>query len=212
VEHACHKCGASVEDGTPFCPQCNAPQIRVGVIETGVAAGGASEITIPSSAVHAGTAAVAIEWMQGWRSALIAVAVAVCLTMLGTPVGLGLLVAGFLSVLLYQRRSGAVQLSAGLGAKLGALTGLLGFGLALIVALVGLKRSGQQVQQTVLETIQEYAAHDPRLPQVVDLFKTPEGFAITMVLGLGMLLVAFLLFSSLGGALGAVLLRRKDRV
>src|SRR5512146_1503001 len=29
MEHACHKCGAAVEDGVPFCPHCNAPQIRV---------------------------------------------------------------------------------------------------------------------------------------------------------------------------------------
>ena len=209
MEHACHKCGASVEDGTPFCPQCSAPQIRVGVIES-AAAEGSAEITVAPAAGHAGS--TAIEWLHGWRSALIAVAVALGLTLLGTPVGLGLLVAGFLSVLLYQRRLGAGNLSAALGAKLGALTGILGFGLGLILSLIAVKRSGKQLQPTVLNMIQEYAAHDPRLPQVIDLFKTPEGFAVTMVVGLGMLLVAFLLFSSLGGALGALLLRRKNHV
>jgi len=166
---------------------------------------------MPSPATHAGTGA-AIQWLQGWRSSLIAVAVAVGLTLMGTPVGLGLLVAGFLSVLLYQRRSGAGNLSAVLGAKLGALTGVLGFGLGLMLSLIAMKRSGKQLQPTVLNMIQEYAAHDPRLPQVIDLFKTPEGFAVTIVVGLGMLLVAFLLFSSLGGALGAVLLRRKNQI
>lgn len=29
MEHACDRCGAEVEDGTPFCSKCNAPQIRV---------------------------------------------------------------------------------------------------------------------------------------------------------------------------------------
>src|SRR3954471_11075207 len=29
MQHACHQCGAPVDDGTPFCKQCNAPQIRV---------------------------------------------------------------------------------------------------------------------------------------------------------------------------------------
>ncbi|MGH9648361.1 MAG: hypothetical protein ACRD4E_16270, partial [Bryobacteraceae bacterium] len=29
MEHPCKKCGAEVEDGTPFCPQCRAPQIHV---------------------------------------------------------------------------------------------------------------------------------------------------------------------------------------
>src|SRR5271170_3368495 len=29
VEHSCRQCGAQVEDGRPFCPQCRAPQIHV---------------------------------------------------------------------------------------------------------------------------------------------------------------------------------------
>src|SRR4030081_3738718 len=31
VEHPCQKCGTTVEDGRPFCPQCRAPQIHVQV-------------------------------------------------------------------------------------------------------------------------------------------------------------------------------------
>src|ERR1700739_4104596 len=33
MEHPCHKCGHSVEDGKAFCSQCGAPQIRVAVVE-----------------------------------------------------------------------------------------------------------------------------------------------------------------------------------
>src|SRR3954470_18373048 len=29
MQIACHRCGAMLEEGTAFCPQCGAPQIRV---------------------------------------------------------------------------------------------------------------------------------------------------------------------------------------
>ena len=49
------------------------------------------------------------------------------------------------------------------------------------------------------------------MQQVIDLFNTPEGFAFIMIFSLIMTLVAFLIFSSLGGAIGAFLLRRKGQ-
>src|SRR5207302_5475031 len=33
MDHPCHKCGHSVEDGKAFCAQCGGPQIRVAVAE-----------------------------------------------------------------------------------------------------------------------------------------------------------------------------------
>ncbi|HST09963.1 MAG TPA: zinc ribbon domain-containing protein [Terriglobales bacterium] len=38
MEHSCHKCGSTVEDGVPFCKQCGAPQIRVVGFEGGLTA------------------------------------------------------------------------------------------------------------------------------------------------------------------------------
>jgi len=39
---------------------------------------------------------------------------------------------------------------------------------------------------------------------------SPEGLALVLTLGMILFLAAFLLFASLGGALGAYLFRRKD--
>jgi hypothetical protein len=50
------------------------------------------------------------------------------------------------------------------------------------------------------------------MPQVLELFNTPAGFTFIMILTLIMTLAAFLVFSSLGGALGAFLLYRKGRL
>ena len=44
-----------------------------------------------------------------------------------------------------------------------------------------------------------------------EFIKTPEGLVVIMVMGLTAMFFVFLIFSSLGGALGAFLLHRKDR-
>jgi hypothetical protein len=214
VEHPCYKCGASVEDGTAFCPRCNAPQIRVAGAAPLAPGGAAPEVAIEEYASHAPLPS-ALEWSDALPSAGIALLAAIFLMILGLPTGLGMLAAGFLSVILYRRRCPAIHVTARVGARLGALTGGLGFAvLAVILALWTVFRSGKEIHDSLLNYVQQYAAHssDPRTQQVLDLFTTPEGFTFIMVLTLIMTLIAFLIFSSLGGAVGAFLLHRKDRL
>jgi hypothetical protein len=148
-------------------------------------------------------------------SAGIALLVAIFIIAVSKSSGLGMLAAGFLSVVLYRRRCPATHITAGMGARLGALTGGLGFGvLAAILALWTALRSGKEIHDAFLNYIRENAAHtsDPRMQQVIDLVNTRDGFTFIMVLSLILTLVGFLIFSSLGGAVGAFLLHRKDRM
>jgi hypothetical protein len=173
-----------------------------------------SEVAADLSAPYPIPQPSAIEWPQLLPSAGIAVLAAVFLMVLGMPAGFGMVAAGFLSAVLYRRRNPGIHLTAGRGARLGAITGMLGFGaLAVIVALAAAFRSGKEIHDALFHTIQQYAAHsaDPRMQQVLDLFNTPEGFTTIMILSFAMTFVAFLLFSSLGGAIGAFLLYRKER-
>ncbi len=128
--------------------------------------------------------------------------------------GLGMLAVGALSVLLYRRRNPAANLTPGMGARLGAVSGALGFGIFAILTSVEMLvfRSGGQLRAALLEAVQQSAARssDPQAQQLLEYLKTPQGLALVMVLGLIVMFVAFLVFSSLGGALGAALLRRKD--
>ena len=39
MEHSCYRCGAQIEEGVAFCPNCNAPQIRVAAAENKPATG-----------------------------------------------------------------------------------------------------------------------------------------------------------------------------
>ena len=215
MEHPCYKCGANVEDGTPFCARCNAPQIRVAGPEPLAPVAAIPEAAIESYQSYAApSSASAIEWPQALPSAGLSLLAAIFLLVLGMPAGLGMFAAGFLCVLLYHRRCPATHLTAGMGARLGALTGGVGFGiLAAILALWTTFRSGKEIHDALLNYIQQYAAHssDPHMQQVMELFNTPEGFTFIMILTLIMTLIAFSIFAALGGAISTFLLRRKER-
>jgi hypothetical protein len=128
--------------------------------------------------------------------------------------GLGMLASGTLSVIFYRRRT-RVDITAGAGAKLGAVTGLLGFSIFAIftAAEVQLFHKGGELRALLIEAVRQTAARSPdaQSQQVMQYLQTPAGLAVVMGLGLAVMLVAFLAFSSLGGALGAVLFRRKNR-
>jgi hypothetical protein len=128
--------------------------------------------------------------------------------------GLGMLAAGALSVVLYRRRNPAANLTPGVGARLGAVSGALGFGIFAILTSIEMVvfRSGGQLRAALIEAVQQSAARssDPQAQQLLEYLKTPQGLALVMVLGLIVMFLAFLALSGLGGALCAALLRRKD--
>lgn len=130
--------------------------------------------------------------------------------------GLGMLAAGALSVALYRRRNPVANLTPAMGARLGALSGALGFAIFALLTSVGIVvfRSGGQLRAALLEAVQQSATRssDPQVQQLLEYLRTPQGLALMMILGLLVMFVAFLVFSSLGGALGAALLRRKGKL
>jgi hypothetical protein len=210
VEHACYQCGASVEDGTAFCPQCNAPQIRVGGGEL------PSEPAAPLPSTITPVGPSAIQWSQALPSAAQAGLIAAVLMFIPfAGFGLGMAAAGVLAVLFYRRRTPIGEITPGMGARLGALSGTLGFGVFAVFTAIELLvfHSGGDLRAALLEAIQQSAARsaDPQAQQLLEYLKSPAGLALMMGVGLAVMFVAFLIFSSLGGALGAVLLRRKGR-
>jgi hypothetical protein len=107
------------------------------------------------------------------------------------------------------------HVTAGMGARLGALTGTLGFGVVgVTLALWTVFRSGKDIHDAFVTYIQQNAGQsgDPRFQQVIDLLNTPDGFTLIMIFTLLMTLVAFAIFGSIGGAIGAFLLHRKERL
>lgn len=165
-------------------------------------------------APYAEASLYSFDWAQALPSAGISLLAAIFLILLGMPAGFGMAGAGFLCVILYHRRRPMVRLTAGKGARLGALTGALGFSVfAVTLALLTAFRSGSEIHDALVKYFQQYAAQsaDPRMQQVLDLIKTSDGYIVILVLSLAVTFIAFVVFASLGGAIGAFLLHRRER-
>jgi len=211
VEHPCYKCGAAVEDGTAFCSQCNAPQIRVGGGES------EAETIAPSQLVNRIAPAGVIQWSQALPATAFAGVIAGLLMFIPLGAfGLGMAAGGILAVLFYRRRNPGMGVTPGMGARLGAASGALGFGVFAVFTAIEVLvfHSGGELRAALLQAIEQSAARssEPQAQQLLEYLKTPPGLALMMGLGLFLMLIVFLVVSSLAGAVAAALLRRRDRL
>jgi hypothetical protein len=225
MDHPCYKCGHIVEDGKPFCLQCGAPQIRVVMPEAPVPAvvGSVSSAELPilpsDSPIVPGALAARLTTAMEWSAALRACAVAALIAALVMSLGLmvpllAALGAGFLAVTLYHYRNPAWSVNARSGAQLGAVCGVLFFGIAAIfeTLAVALFHAGGEVRGKMLEALQQAASrsNDPQVQAVLERLKTPEGIALMLGFALVVLFLVSIAAGSLAGALtGAFLGRRK---
>jgi hypothetical protein len=217
MEHACDKCGHPVEDGVPFCPHCTAPQIRVAVAVAEAppvsAAGIFKPAAAPTGEASPGTLLGVPSRVIHWPQGIAAAAMAGLVAGLGmTLVGLfGMLVAGFLAVVFYRRRTRGGLLFARAGARLGALSGVFGFAFfALVTVPTGVFRTtmlqtGEMLRKYAVE--RSNASMQAQAEQILELLKTPQGVAAFLV----WLFFFSIAASAIGGALGGAVLARNRR-
>jgi hypothetical protein len=230
VEHPCEKCGTAVEDGVPFCPNCNAPQIRVGKLEDSSPAAwplppeaDAERVSATEnraqSPLEAPTrsllpAAVNIEWREAMPGATLAgLLLALAWLFPFARILLWMLGAGGLATALYQRRR-QVTLTPGQGGRIGAISGLLGFAMFAAMAVVGVLGSGgRQVREVMQQALQQAITSngDPRAQQMLEGLNTPAGIAIMIAVGMVFFALMFVATAALGGAAGAALFGGGDR-
>jgi hypothetical protein len=221
MDHPCYKCGHNVEDGRPFCPECDAPQIRVPIPELAPVAAG-----VPSGDLYASDSAAAvipsafspdIFWPVALRYCAIAALIGALIMSLGLMVPLlAVLGAGFLAVNFYHRKNPVWIVTSRSGAKLGAVCGILFFGMAAIfetIAVVAF-HTGGQIRDKMLEALQQAATRssDPQVQATLDWMKTSEGITVMLVFGLIVLFVVSIAAGSLAGALTGAMLGRKRRI
>jgi hypothetical protein len=205
-----------VEQGTAFCPQCRAPQIRVAVPETFMPSGIAADPAASSLPAYFGSSPTSrIEWSQALPATALAGLIAAVLMM--TPLagfGLGMVIGGGLSVVFYRRRIPVAKVTPGMGARLGMVSGILGGGIFAALLSIGtmLFHAWDTVRGKLIEVVEQTAARnpDPQHQQAMEFFKSPEGIVLLLTTAVVGTLLAFVIFSGLGGALGAALLRRKE--
>lgn len=221
MEQPCYKCGLAVEEGTPFCPHCSAPQIRVIVadpVEKPREAEGAMATTsasLPASQTVP-VLAVPMQWSQATGPCALSALVASVLVSLGLNVYVSMFSVGFLGVIFYRQRRSGTAVNGFSGARLGALSGVFCFGIiALLAALAATVPDFRaKFREQLLESAQKFVAAHPAFPQIqgaLDQLKTPEGLVQAIIAGSILFFVLSILLASLGGALGGAILGRRDK-
>ncbi len=122
---------------------------------------------------------------------------------------LWLLIAGAITVSMYQRRVPSAVVRPGMGMRIGALSGAVAFVITAILSTVLFATEGNQLRQMMEEQLRASVAKapDPRSAEILQQFiaklGTPEGLATFFLWVMAFIAVIFVLFSAAGGALGA---------
>jgi len=223
MEQSCYKCGQVMEEGRPFCPHCSAPQIRVVVAEP-VPAAAASfadrtdssprEVALPASKTVP-ILALPMKWSQLLKPCALAALVASALMVLGLHPLVAMFCVGFLAVAFYRQGRPGMAIRAVVGARLGAISGLLWFTASAILELivVVVMHKGPEIRKVVLQQFEQAASrtNDPQVLALFEKVKTPEGFELAMLLIVAFGFVAAIALGASGGALGALILGRRNK-
>src|ERR1700678_3841153 len=226
MDHPCHKCGQSVEDGVPFCSHCGAPQIRVTVAERAPVEHSQQEartsllVSAVGAPTHASVSAGALRLPVQWSGTLQPCALAAMIAAVAMSTGLvalplAVLGAGFLAVAFYIRRVPGTVVSAKEGARLGGISGLLCFGMwAVLEALaVAVLHKGPEIRKAMLAAVEQTASRysDPQVQASLDFMRSPAGLAVMMIATLVVAFLACVILASIGGALAGAFFGRRAR-
>ena|SRR6266566_3918168 len=220
MEQPCYKCGQTVEEGVPFCPHCSAPQIRVVIAEpaplpAAFAVGAAQGSAVLPASQTVPVLALPTQWSLALKPCALAAVVAFLLMSLGLRPSVAMFSVGFLAVVFYHQLQRGTLIKATVGARLGALGGLLWFAMSSIVValMVIFLHKGPELRTALLAKIQEAASQtsDPQVLAVFDRLKSQGGLDFLMITGLLFAFLATIVLAGLGGALGGAILGRRDR-
>ena len=205
-------CGAELPPEARFCHKCGKPQFEPQTQQED--APDAEEIVAAVIAAPVTPPEINFRNPVAVRTALITAMLGSVLSSLPIPPpGLWLLIslilAGFLAVFLYTRRTGEA-LTMVAGARMGWITGLFSFVISTVLftfsVLVISNKGG--FEAFYKEQMQAHMTQATDMEQFLQLLQTTPGLAVVLFLTLGMLFILFTVFPTLGGLLGAKVLER----
>ena len=215
----CYKCHAPVPQGKVFCPECRAPLIRVTLPEPAFSPPVPSETSIPTEVPEIPKPKIVlpgkVDWTYGLPAATLAgIISAVFMVASQGAFSLGMFATGALAVAFYRRRTPDATITLRMGTRLGVLSGVIGFAICTaFVAIVTLLTGTERLRAYLLEMARQTPKFGsaPEIQQQWDLLMSPQGFTDLVLLYMFSLLIIFLIFSAIGGFLGAVWTRFRRR-
>jgi len=224
MEPVCHRCGGAVQELSPFCPHCGAPQLRYEAPEEAAPA--------PAAPQRSARGPDSIHWRDAIRSAAI---IAVPVGLLSSRLGLQgiwavwLIAGGFMVISIYRRRTMTLptgRMGWRIGLVLGLFTAVIANvvdGVSLVVQRFALHQGAvldKTYQQAVEMTNKMYAQMFPNpSPEVVagiarwqHFMSTPEAAAAMILVNAAGMAIFMLIFGAAGGALGARLSAKSAHV
>jgi hypothetical protein len=222
VEHPCNRCGAAVDNNSPFCPTCEAPQIRFVPREAAEDAVRLHPATAPPTPVVVPapdpepyrTAAAASERRRWLRAAIYAAAIGALLSTIRFGVLIGMPLVGILAVRFYRSGAFVRSISPQQGFRLGALSGFLSFTMLAFVSAITVLGSGGRagVRNRMLEVVRQYQAAnpDPQAQQLLQYFQTTQGMAVMVIGGMLFMCVVFVVIAGLTGMISASIASRNS--
>lgn len=222
MEQPCYKCGVAVEEGTPFCPHCSAPQIRVMIAEpaqapadfSSVSINSQGEATLPASQTVP-VLALPMHWSGALKPCALAALVASLLMVLGLNPFVAMAAVGFMAVLFFRQRVAGTAIKTSAAAGIGAISGLLWFALSSVLemSLMIFLHKGPELRSQIISRIDQAASQttDPQVLALFDRFKSPGGLEFMIVCGFLFALVAAVTLASAGGMLAGAILGRRPK-
>ncbi|HSS97723.1 MAG TPA: hypothetical protein VLK33_11870 [Terriglobales bacterium] len=128
--------------------------------------------------------------------------------------GIGMFATGTLAVVFYRRRIPDAKITIRTGMKLGLMSGMIGFAIsATFVAIVTLFSGMERLRNFLVEIAKQtlLLTSNPDSRQLLEQLIKPESFRDLVLFYLFAFLIGFLLFSAVGGTLGAVWMRIRHR-
>ena len=218
MDMVCHRCSATLDPEAYYCPECGAPQIRY-VADEGETAQAMSGTGVDIQAGAAGASA-SVSWKMVIQIAIVVgTAVGVLAAVLVAGSVLWVAVGGVVAMGIYHRRRPLTKLAPRVGARVGALLGLIAASVAfatnsvlLVVQRYGLHQ-GNEIDSQLTAVVKQAAARaatmDPQAPvtSFSNFWLSPEGRIGLILLTMAFLSVLIVLFAIAGGVLGAQIYR-----
>ena len=129
---------------------------------------------------------------------------------------LWVLAAGAVSVVFYKSRVG-ISVPTGLGARLGAVTGMVASLISSAFTTIGMLVMGSgKMRDAMRQAMEQSATRNPdpnaaaMAHRLMEFMTSPGGFALIMTLGFAANFLALMAFAAGGGALGASLFGKRE--